>query len=69
MTQPQNAPTIESIKSMYGNEALELCCIVSGPDDNPILIPKMRENMTTQQWLALDQSIRVFVLNEFYNSL
>lgn len=62
--------TVDYILRTYGEDAFEPCCIVTDDEDEEmILIPKMREAMSTEVWYELPQEFRLFVLQAFYESL
>ena len=62
--------SVDYILRTYGEDALEPCCIVTDEEEEEtIIIPKMREAMSTVAWFELPQDFRLFVLQAFYESL
>ncbi|GLU56485.1 hypothetical protein Dfri01_59460 [Dyadobacter frigoris] len=58
--------SLEFIIQTYGEDALEPEFIPSREaDGEDIFIPKMRGNMSIEDWLLLPQEFRLFVTTEF----
>ncbi|HEV7347406.1 hypothetical protein [Telluribacter sp.] len=54
----------------YGEDALQPCRIVTDErDDELITVPKIRAQMSVDEWFGLPQEFRLFVLKAFYQSL
>lgn len=69
MTGKPTACSMEYLLEAYGEDALQPCRIAGDEEDEVIVVPRMRERMTVEEWFALPQEFRLFVLKAFYENL
>lgn len=62
--------TLDYVFKTFGEDALEVCQIRTDlTEEDPILVPAIRERLSVEEWLALPQTFRLFVLAAFYHNL
>lgn len=62
--------TMSNLFQAYGEDALQPCCITTNElDDEMIMVPRIRAQLSIDEWFGLPQEFRLFVLNAFHQSL
>ncbi|WP_207509777.1 hypothetical protein [Telluribacter humicola] len=70
INKPPGICTLDYLFQTYGEDALEACQIRTDlTEEDPILVPTVRERLSVEEWLALPQEFRLFVLAAFYHHL